>query len=45
MNIQLQQLYAEGKIDLQDYRTIILWTVLVKLAMAIVLGVCAFIVT
>lgn len=41
MNTQLQQLYSEGKIDSEDYRTIVLWTALVKLGMAIVLTVFA----
>jgi len=48
MNTQLQQLYAEGRIDVEEYRTILLWTVLAKLSMAVVLGalmLCSMIVT
>jgi hypothetical protein len=48
MNTQLQQLQAEGRLDQETYRTCMLLTVMVKLVMALVLGVlvlCSLLVT
>jgi len=47
MNIRLQQLEAEGRVDTDGYRTYMLLTVVTKLVMALILGVvvvCGFLV-
>ena len=47
MNIWLQQLQAEGRVDMDGYRTYMLLTVMTKLVMALILGVlvvCSFLV-
>jgi hypothetical protein len=47
MNIRLQQLQAEGRVDTDGYRTYMLLTVMTKLLMAlilVVLVVCSFLV-
>jgi len=47
MNIRLQQLQAEGRVDMDGYRTYMLLTVMTKLVMALVLGVlvvCGFLI-
>jgi len=47
MNIRLQQLQAEGRVDTEGYRTYMLLTVMTKLVMALILGVlvvCGFLV-
>jgi len=48
MNTQIQQLQAEGRIDSEDYRTVTLCTLLIKLVMAMIMGVlvvCGMMVT
>ena len=48
MNIRLQQLQAEGRVDMDGYRTYMLLTVMTKLVMALILGVlvvCGFLIT
>jgi hypothetical protein len=47
MNIRLQQIQAEGRVDTDGYRTYILLTLMAKLVMALILGVlvvCSFLV-
>jgi hypothetical protein len=47
MNVRLQQLEAEGHVDADAYRTYMLLTVMIKLVMALVLGVlvvCSFLI-
>ncbi len=39
MNMRLQQLEAEGRVDADAYRTYMLLTVMTKLVMALVVGV------
>jgi len=48
MNLRLQELQAEGRVDSEGYRTYMLLTLLTKLVLALVLGllvVCGFLVT
>ncbi|HYQ70694.1 MAG TPA: hypothetical protein VET88_02070 [Gammaproteobacteria bacterium] len=48
MNLRLQELQAEGRVDSDGYRTYMLLTLLTKLVLALVLGllvVCGFLVT
>ena len=43
--MRLQQLDAEGQVDADEYRTYMLLTVMIKLVMALILGVltvCGF---
>jgi hypothetical protein len=45
MNVRLQQLEAEGRVDADAYRTYMLLTVMTKLVLALVIGVlvvCSF---
>lgn len=47
MNVRLQQLEAEGRLDANAYRTYMLLTVMIKLVMALILGVlmvCSFLI-
>jgi hypothetical protein len=47
MNIRLQQLGAEGRIDAEECRTYMLLTVMIKLVMALIIGVlvvCSFLI-
>ena len=39
MNMRLQQLEAEGRVDAEDCRTYMLLTVMIKLVMALIIGV------
>jgi len=45
MNMRLQQLEAEGRVDADDYRTFLLLNVMIKLVMALIISVlmvCSF---
>lgn len=47
MNVRLQQLEVEGRLDANAYRTYMLLTVMIKLVMALILGVlmlCSFLI-
>jgi hypothetical protein len=47
MNMRLQQLEAEGRVNSEDCRTYMLLTVMIKLVMALIIGVllvCSFLI-
>jgi hypothetical protein len=47
MNLRLQQLEAEGRLDAEECRTYMLLTVMIKLVMALIIGVlmvCSFLI-
>jgi hypothetical protein len=47
MNVRLQQLEAEGRVDADAYRTYMLLSVMTKLVMALIVGVlvlCSFLI-